>query len=43
MWLEWEDGRISFIRDYRYARYVVDDAKLLVVADGATATDKDAD
>jgi hypothetical protein len=23
MWLEWRDGRISFIRDYRYARYVV--------------------
>jgi RNA polymerase sigma factor (sigma-70 family) len=28
MWLEWRDGRISFIRDYRYARYIVDDAKL---------------
>ena len=27
MWLEWHDGRISFIRDYRYARYIVDDAK----------------
>jgi hypothetical protein len=26
MWLEWQDGRISFIRDYRYVRYVVDDA-----------------
>ncbi|HET7885637.1 MAG TPA: sigma-70 family RNA polymerase sigma factor [Bradyrhizobium sp.] len=26
MWLEWRDGRISFIRDYRYSRYVVDDA-----------------
>ncbi|HEY2751645.1 sigma-70 family RNA polymerase sigma factor, partial [Phenylobacterium sp.] len=24
MWLEWADGRISFIRDYRYVRYVVD-------------------
>ena len=43
MWLEWKDGRISFIRDYRYARYIVGDAKLLLVADGATATDKDAD
>ncbi len=21
MWLEWTDGRISFIRDYRYVRY----------------------
>jgi len=28
MWLEWRDGRISFIRDYRYARYVVADAEL---------------
>jgi hypothetical protein len=28
MWLEWRDGRISFIRDYRYARYFVADAEL---------------
>ena len=42
MWLEWEDGRISFIRDYRYARYIVDDAKLSLVADGEAATDKEA-
>ncbi|HEV2678682.1 MAG TPA: sigma-70 family RNA polymerase sigma factor [Aliidongia sp.] len=28
MWLEWRSGRISFIRDYRYVRYVVADAKL---------------
>jgi RNA polymerase sigma-70 factor (ECF subfamily) len=35
MWLEWRDGRISFIRDYRYARYVVDDAKLRLAPDGA--------
>jgi hypothetical protein len=27
MWIEWRDGRISFIRDYRYARYVVADAE----------------
>jgi RNA polymerase sigma factor (sigma-70 family) len=33
MWLEWRDGRISFIRDYRYARYVVDDAKLALAPD----------
>jgi RNA polymerase sigma-70 factor (ECF subfamily) len=26
MWLEWRDGKISFIRDYRYVRYVVADA-----------------
>ncbi len=28
MWLEWKDGRISFIRDYRYVRYVINDAEL---------------
>jgi RNA polymerase sigma factor (sigma-70 family) len=28
MWLEWRDGRISFIRDYRYARYVIADVEL---------------
>jgi RNA polymerase sigma factor (sigma-70 family) len=28
MWLEWRDGRISFIRDYRYVRYAVADAEL---------------
>lgn len=30
MWLEWKDGRISFIRDYRHVRYVVDDAELVL-------------
>ena len=38
MWLEWRDGRISFIRDYRYVRYVVADAELALapnVRDGA--------
>jgi RNA polymerase sigma factor (sigma-70 family) len=30
MWLEWRDGLISFIRDYRYVGYVVDDAELLL-------------
>lgn len=33
MWLEWTDGRISFIRDYRYVRYVVDDAELVLALD----------
>jgi RNA polymerase sigma-70 factor (ECF subfamily) len=28
MWLEWRDGQISFIHDYRYARYIVADAEL---------------
>jgi RNA polymerase sigma factor (sigma-70 family) len=41
MWLEWRDGRISFIRDYRYARYIVDDAKLSVEPDSQAAADKD--
>jgi RNA polymerase sigma factor (sigma-70 family) len=29
MWLEWRDSRITFIRDYRYVRYVVADAELM--------------
>ena len=29
MWLEWVDGRIKFIRDYRYVRYVVAEAELV--------------
>ena len=33
MWLEWKDGRISFIRDYRHVRYVVDDAELVLAPD----------
>jgi RNA polymerase sigma-70 factor (ECF subfamily) len=28
MWLKWRDGRIVFIRDYRYDRYVMRDAEL---------------
>lgn len=28
MWLEWREGRISFIRDYRYVRYVIADVAL---------------
>ena len=36
MWLEWTAGWISIIRDYRYVRYVVDDAEL-VVAPGPCA------
>ena len=35
MWLEWTDGRISFIRDYRHVPYVVDDAELILASDGA--------
>jgi RNA polymerase sigma-70 factor, ECF subfamily len=33
MWLEWRGERISFIRDYRYARYVVNDARLKLAVD----------
>ena len=32
MWLEWRDGRISFIRDYRHVGYVVDDAELILAS-----------
>jgi RNA polymerase sigma-70 factor (ECF subfamily) len=39
MWLEWRDGRISFIRDYRYARYVVADAELALAPDAKPAGD----
>ncbi len=34
MWLEWREGRISFIRDYCHVRYVAADAEL-VLAPGA--------
>jgi RNA polymerase sigma-70 factor (ECF subfamily) len=33
MWLEWSDGKISVIRDYRYVRYVVADAELALAPD----------
>jgi RNA polymerase sigma-70 factor (ECF subfamily) len=33
MWLEWRDGRISFIRDYKYVRYVLADAELVLAAE----------
>lgn len=35
MWLEWRDGLISFIHDYRYAHYVVLDVKLTLAQDTA--------
>jgi RNA polymerase sigma factor (sigma-70 family) len=37
MWLEWRDGRISFIRDYRYVRYVAADAELVLAPDAEPA------
>jgi RNA polymerase sigma factor (sigma-70 family) len=30
MWLEWTGDRIGFIRDYKYVRYVIDDAELVL-------------
>jgi RNA polymerase sigma-70 factor (ECF subfamily) len=35
MWLEWTGDRISFIRDYKYVRYVIDDAELVLAPDTA--------
>ena len=37
MWLEWRDGRISFIHDYRYVRYVLADAEWGLAPDGKPA------
>ena len=39
MWLEWRDDRISFIRDYKYVRYVIDDAELVLAPDAKPAGD----
>jgi RNA polymerase sigma factor (sigma-70 family) len=37
MWLEWTADRISFIRDYRHVRYVVDDADLVLASHAGPA------
>jgi hypothetical protein len=39
MRLEWRDGRISFIRDYRHVRYVAADAELALAPDAKPAGD----
>jgi RNA polymerase sigma-70 factor (ECF subfamily) len=39
MWLEWRDGRISFIHDYRHVRYVAADAELALAPDLKPAGD----
>ncbi|MES2152489.1 MAG: RNA polymerase sigma factor [Pseudomonadota bacterium] len=39
MWLEWCDGQISFIRDYRYVRYVAADAEIELAPDANPAGD----
>ena len=36
MWLQWRDEQISWIRDTKYVRYVIDDAEL-TLAGGATS------
>jgi RNA polymerase sigma factor (sigma-70 family) len=43
MWLEWAGGRISFIRDYKYVRYVIDDAELVLAPDAAPPGQRTAD
>ena len=40
MWLEWRGDRICFIRYYRYARYIVTDAELMLAVDGEAAANK---
>jgi hypothetical protein len=37
MWLKWRDGRISFIHDYRYARYGLTDAESIMAPDDKPA------
>ena len=39
MWLEWREGRISFIHDYRYVRYVTADAELTLAPQAKPARD----
>ena len=39
MWLEWRDGQISFIHDYRYVRYVTADAELTLAPETKPAHD----
>ncbi len=37
MWLEWREGLISFIHDYRHVRYVAADAELALAPDAGPA------
>ena len=39
LWLEWRDGRTSFIRDYRYVRYVTADSELTLAPEAKPAGD----
>jgi hypothetical protein len=36
-WLEWRDGRIIFIRDYRCVRYVTAEAELTLAPEAKAA------
>ena len=42
MWLDWANGGICFIRDYKYVRYVIDDAELVLAPDTAPPAEGDA-
>ena len=35
MWLDWRDGRIVFIRDYRYVRYALAEAEWVLACDSS--------
>jgi RNA polymerase sigma factor (sigma-70 family) len=37
MWLEWREGRITFIRDYRHVRYIADNADLVLARDAGSS------
>ena len=37
MWLEWRGNEITFIRDYKYVRYVMADAELVLASDAEPA------
>jgi hypothetical protein len=39
MWLEWRNGRITFIRNYRYVPYVTADADLTLAPEANPADD----
>ena len=39
MWLEWRDGRIVYIHDYRHVSYVVADAELTLAPDVIPASE----
>ena len=39
IWLDWRDGQITFIHDYRYVRYVTADAELTLAPEANPADD----